>query len=60
MTTKTLTKKTASQRQREFVSRKVAAGYVALSSLFVPRAIADECRQLVKDHVAEWEAANQL
>ena len=53
-------KKTASQRQREFIQRKLDAGYTMLSSLYVPKAIADDCRKLVKDHVAKWEAENQL
>ena len=52
-------KKTASQRQREFVQRKLEAGYIVLSSLYVPKAIADECRKLVKDHVEKWEAENR-
>ena len=53
-------KKTASERQREFVQRKLEAGYIVLSSLYVPKAIADDCRKLVKDHVAKWEVENQL
>lgn len=53
-------KKTAGQRQREFVQRKLEAGYVVLSSIYVPKAIADDCRKLVKDHVTKWEAENQL
>ena len=52
-------KKTASQRQRDFVQRKLDSGYIVLSSLYVPKVIADECRKLVKDHVAAWEAENK-
>ena len=60
MNKETQAKKTASQRQREFVQRKLDAGYTMLSSLYVPKAIADDCRKLVKDHVAKWEAEIQL
>ena len=59
MNKETQAKKTASQRQREFVQRKLESGYIILSSLYVPKAIADDCRKLVKDHVAKWEAENQ-
>lgn len=49
-------------RQSAYIARKREAGYVPLSSVFVPKAIADECREIVRNHVAEYESklANQF
>lgn len=49
--------KTGSQRQTEYVARMRAKGYNQILGLWVPNAIKDECRELVKAHVAQWEAA---
>lgn len=43
-------------RQAEYVGRLKDAGLVNLSSVYVPKAIAPECRELVRNHVAEWES----
>lgn len=48
--------KANSQRQKDYVSRMREAGHVSLSSVFVPRVIANECRELVRNHVANWES----
>jgi len=57
---KTAPKLTASQRQLKFVEDKRKKGYVLLSSLFVPKQIKDECRELVKTFVAKWEAEHTV
>jgi len=31
-------------------------GYCQIMGLWVPSAIKDECRELVKNHVAQWES----
>lgn len=49
-------KQSASKRQSEFVARKKAAGYVALSSVYVPKVIVPECREVLKNFVADWES----
>lgn len=43
-------------RQSDYVARKRAAGYVPLSSVFVPKEIAEECRQLVRNRVEDYES----
>lgn len=48
--------KTGSQRQLEYVARMRAKGYNQILGLWVPNAIKDECRELVKNHVAAWES----
>lgn len=48
--------KTGSQRQTEYVARMRDKGYTQLLGLWVPAVIKDECRQLVKNHIAEWES----
>lgn len=48
-------KQSASKRQSEFVARKKEAGYVALSSVYVPKVIVPECREVIKKFVADWE-----
>lgn len=48
--------KSNSNRQREYVARLKEQGYVNLSSVYVPKAISEECRVLVRNHVAEWES----
>ena len=52
--------RSASQRQSEFVARKKEAGYVALSSVYVPKVIVPECREVLKKFVAEWEAGTKF
>lgn len=49
-------------RQSAYIARKRDAGYAPLSSVFVPKAIADECREMIRNHVAEYESklANQF
>jgi hypothetical protein len=49
-------RKTGSQRQLDYVARMRAKGYNQLLGLWVPNAIKDECRELVKNHVAQWES----
>ena len=51
-----LPRKTGSQRQTEYVARMRAKGYNQLLGMWVPNEIKDECRQIVKNHVAEWES----
>ena len=46
----------AAKRQKDYVERLKKAGYVALSGLYVPKVIRDECREIVKARVAAWEA----
>jgi len=48
--------KTGTQRQTEYTARMRAKGYSMLLGLWVPNAIKDECRELVKNHVAGWES----
>lgn len=48
--------KTGTQRQTEYVARMRAKGYNQILGLWVPNAIKDECRELVKNHVAAWES----
>lgn len=43
-------------RQTDYVARLKDAGMVSLSSVYVPKVIAPECRELVRNHVAEWES----
>ena len=43
-------------RQADYVSRLKDAGMVSLSSVYVPKVIAAECREIVRNHVAEWES----
>lgn len=43
-------------RQTEYVGRMKEAGMVALSSVYVPKVIAPECRELVRNYVANWES----
>lgn len=47
--------KTGSQRQTEYTARMRAKGYSMLLGLWVPNAIKDECRELVKVRVAQYE-----
>lgn len=47
--------KTGSQRQTEYTQRMRAKGYSMLLGLWVPNAIKDECRELVKARVAQYE-----
>lgn len=49
-------RKTASQRQNDFVARKREAGYV-LFTTYVPKAILEECRELIKVYVKNWDAS---
>ena len=49
---------TGAQRQKEYVARLKDKGYVLLTSMFVPQAILDECRALVKKRVAKFEKDN--
>jgi hypothetical protein len=49
-------RKTGSQRQLDYVARMRAKGYNQLLGLWVPNAIKDECREIVKNHVAAWES----
>lgn len=49
-------KKSNSSRQKEYVARLKEQGYVSLSSVYVPKSISEECRQLVRNHVSEWES----
>jgi hypothetical protein len=49
-------RKTGSQRQLDYVARMRAKGYNQLLGLWVPNVIKDECRELVKNHVAQWES----
>lgn len=48
-------KAAASKRQSDFVARKKAAGYVTLSSVYVPKAIVPQCREVLKKFVDDWE-----
>jgi len=48
-------KAAASKRQSDFVARKKKAGYVTLSSVYVPKVIVSECREVLKKFVADWE-----
>ena len=45
----------ASKRQKAYVDRMKDKGYVILSSIYVPAAIRDECRELVKKRIAKFE-----
>jgi hypothetical protein len=49
-------RKTGSQRQLDYVARMREKGYCQIMGLWVPSAIKDECRELVKNHVAQWES----
>ena len=49
-------RKTGSQRQLDYVARMRSKGYNQLLGLWVPNAIKDECRDLVKNYVAEFES----
>lgn len=49
-------RKTGSQRQMDYVARMREKGYSQLLGLWVPSSIKDECRELVKNHVAQWES----
>jgi hypothetical protein len=49
-------RKTGSQRQQDYVVRMREKGYNQLLGLWVPNVIKDECREIVKNHVAEWES----
>lgn len=48
-------KSDASKRQKAYIDRMKDKGYVILSSIYVPAAIRDECRELVKKRVAKFE-----
>lgn len=48
-------KSDASKRQKAYVDRMKDKGYVILSSIYVPAAIRDECRELVKKRIAKFE-----
>lgn len=52
-------RKTGSQRQLDYVARMKTKGYCQLMGLWVPTAIKDQCRELVKNHVSDWES-NQI
>lgn len=43
-------------RQSKYVARLKDEGMVPLSSVFVPKVIAAECRDLVRNYVANWES----
>ena len=43
-------------RQTDYVARLKEQGLVNLSSVYVPKVIAPECRELVRNHVADWES----
>ena len=43
-------------RQADYVSRLKDAGLVNLSSVYVPKVIVVECREIVRNHVVEWES----
>jgi hypothetical protein len=58
MATAPRTKATASERQRAFMERRRAAGYVQLSGLFVPAVLRPRVRAMVKAFVKKWEAEN--
>lgn len=49
-------RKTGSQRQQDYVARMREKNYNQLLGLWVPNVIKDECREIVKNHVAEWES----
>lgn len=51
----TTEKSDASKRQKAYIDRMKDKGYVILSSIYVPAAIRDECRELVKKRVAKFE-----
>ena len=46
------------ERQKEFVARRKAQGYVLLSGVYVPAALRPRIRALVKAYVKKWEAEN--
>jgi hypothetical protein len=49
-------KSTNSARQQAYTARLKAKGYVLLTSLYVPLAIRDKMRELVKSEVAKFES----
>lgn len=44
-----------SKRQLEYVARLKAKGYAQVTSLYVPRALIPEIREMVAKRVAKWE-----
>jgi len=50
----------ASDRQQAYVKRLKAKGYVLLSSMYVPAEQRDNIRQLVKNYIDKYEAANKF
>ena len=46
-----------SKRQKDFLARIKAKGYVVLGSVYVPLALRVTIRELVKSEVKRWEDA---
>lgn len=44
-----------SKRQLEYVARLKAKGYAQVTSLYVPRVLIPEIREMVQKRIAKWE-----
>jgi CO dehydrogenase/acetyl-CoA synthase beta subunit len=50
-------RKSASQRQQEYITRQRDRGYVLLTGLWIPATLKDRVRDIIKDEITKFEAS---